>query len=131
MTTFRPRWPRLAATPTRVGQYLAVTAFMAGLAIGASAVANAEWDIERYDTCTNALDRQFGRNEITEQQLMDGYKQCCIASGGVYSSAERCVAPPLYPEPQGPVAPAPTAASQPPAPPIPPVAPRPTVIDPG
>jgi hypothetical protein len=133
MTTFRPHWPRLTAIPTRVGQCLAVTALMAGLAIGASAVANAEWDIGRYDTCVHALDRQFGRNEITLQQLQDGYKQCCTASGGVLTLDETCVAPPLYAEPQGPVAPAPTAASQPPAPatPVPPVAPRPTVIGPG
>ena len=49
MTTFRPHWPRLVAIPTRVGQGLAVTALMAGLAIGASAVANAEpeWDLDR------------------------------------------------------------------------------------
>ena len=133
MTTFRPHWPRLVAIPTRVGQGLAVTALMAGLAIGASAVANAEWDLDRYDTCANAADRQFGRGEITLEEHVALYKQCCIASGGVYKSDLTCAAPPLYAEPQGPVAPAPTEASQPPAPakPVPPVAPRPTVIGPG
>ena len=94
MTTFRPHWPGLV---TRVGQGLAVTALMAGLAIGASAVANAEWDIGRYDTCTNALDRQFNRKEITWQELQDGYKQCCTASGGVLTSSADCVAPPCTP----------------------------------
>ena len=134
MTTFRPHWPRLVAIPTRVGQGLAVTALMAGLAIGASAGANAEWDVIRYDTCTNALDRMYVRNEITWQELMDGYKQCCEASGADWTSSGDCVSPPLYAEPQGPAAEAPTEASQgpaAPAKPVAPVAPRPTVIGPG
>ena len=61
------------------------------------------------------------------------YNKCCTASGGVLTSSDKCVAPPLYAEPQGPVATAPTEASQPPAPakPVAPVAPRPTVIGPG
>ena len=60
MTTFRPHRPRLGAIPTRVGQGLAVTALMAGLTIGASAVANAEWDIGAYDKCTDAADLAWG-----------------------------------------------------------------------
>ena len=47
MTTLRPHRPRPVAIPTRVGQGLAVTALMAGLAIGTGAVANAEWDVNQ------------------------------------------------------------------------------------
>ena len=133
MTAFRPHWPRLVTIPTRVGQGLAVTALMAGLAIGASAVANAEWDIDMYDTCTDVADHLWGSGQITSVQWELEYYKCCTGSGGVLNINNECTAPPLYPNPQGPVAPAPTEASQPPAPakPVVPVAPRPTVIGPG
>ncbi len=134
MTTFRPHWPGLVAIRTRVGQGLAVTALMAGLAIGASGVANAEWDVIKYDKCRDALDTLYSEGQLTDKQFDEGKAKCCTDSGGVISESQHtCVAPPLYPEPQGPVAPAPTAASQPPAPakPVAPIAARPTVIGPG
>ena len=137
MTTFRRHWPRLVAIPTRIGQGLAVTALMAGLAIGASAVANAEpreWDIEEYDRCTDAAWSLFENGYIDANQLLQENKSCCITSGGVLAKdGKTCGAPPLYPEPHGPVAEAPTEVSQPPAhaKPVAPVAPRPTVIGPG
>ena len=136
MTTFRPHWPRLVVIPTRVGQGLAVTALMAGLAIGASAVANAvpqEWDVVAYDKCVDGWEKRWLSGEISDDELAAGYMVCCVDTGGVISGSGKCVAPALYPEPHGPVAPAPTEASQPPAPakPVPPIAPRPTVIGPG
>jgi hypothetical protein len=137
MTTSRPHRPRLVAIHTRIGQGLAVTALMAGLAIGAGAVANAvpsEWDIEEYDKCTDAAWWRFENGYIDANQLLQENKSCCITSVGVLGKdGKTCGAPPLYPGPQGPVAEAPTEASQPPAPakPVAPVAPRPTVIGPG
>jgi hypothetical protein len=90
-----------------------------------------EWDVAAYDKCTDAADKLWGSGQITKGQWIVEYNKCCTASGGELNSSGTCVAPPLYPEPQGPAAPAPTAASQPPTAPVPPVAPLPTVIGPG
>ena len=100
--------------PTRVGQYLAATALMAGLAIGAGAVANAvpntgEWDIGAYDECVAR-----GTNK----------RLCCSQSGGVWTNASdnppnTCVAPSAQTQGTSPpvAGPPPVVATQPPPPP--------------
>ena len=135
MTTFRPHWPGLVAIPTRVGQGLAVTALMAGLAIGASGVANAEWDVIKYDKCRDALDTLYSEGQLTDKQFDEGKAKCCTDSGGVISESSthvcRSSSVPRTTRTGSPSAP--TAASQPPAPakPVAPVAARPTGMGPG
>ena len=82
---------------TRVGQCLAATALITGLACGAHVVANAEpreWDIEVYDKCV---------------ERGTGISECCLISGGDLSDDghgnPKCVAPPVLQSPQGPTGP--------------------------
>jgi len=60
---------RLITIGRRASQYLAVTTFAIGLAVGSAAVASAEWDIEAYDKCM----AKTVRDPIS----------CCIDSGGL------------------------------------------------
>lgn len=71
----------------RVTRYLAGPALALGLAIGSSAVANAEqvWDIGAYDDCMKKTIRDAA--------------WCCLTSGGIVTDANAqddsgCVAPP-------------------------------------
>jgi hypothetical protein len=86
---------------TRVGQCLAVTALIAGIAFGSAATAGAEpvWDLDEYDKCME----QFPGDETPEENIATE-KACCAASGGVwaptptYPNVGDCTAPPPEPE---------------------------------
>jgi hypothetical protein len=72
---------------TRVGQCLAATALMAGLAIGAAAnaAADREWDIATYDWCM--------------KQKSTTAEECCILSDGDWKNG-KCQSPaPLQNQP--------------------------------
>ena len=77
-------------------QCLATTALMAGLAIGAAAVASAEpeWDVVFYDNCVK-------KGNFT-------VKECCWGSGGDWNESQnKCQAPaPLQNDPGQTVTPA-------------------------
>ena len=71
-------WRNRTTIPTRVGQCLAATALMTGLAIGAGAVANAvpntgEWGYR-------CIRRMRGQGNGTK-------RLCCSQSGGVWTNA--------------------------------------------
>jgi hypothetical protein len=78
-------------TPTsrRVTRYLAAPALALGLAIGSAAVATAEWDIESYDFC---MSHQPPTDALADE-IVSWFKECCEATGGVWSGTN-CGAPP-------------------------------------
>jgi hypothetical protein len=103
---------------TRVSQCLAAAALMAGVTIGAAAVASAEWDIGEYDQCRSAL---FGKG-LTNGEFLAALYSCCIQSGGDWNGYwSKCQAPPAVRE----VDPGPTVAP----PVLQPVQPSPPVIN--
>ena len=89
----------------RVGQCVAATALMAGIAFGATPIAVAErvWDIDRFDKCMAPVTNS--ENELTIEQLDAAEQHCCRESGGdivdndgVGPSAAQCTAPPAEAE---------------------------------
>lgn len=79
----------------RAGQYLAVTTFSIGLAIGSAALANAEFDVEMYDKCIENI----GLNDVLNPGPST-IAECCIASGGFITNVpwppdRACGAPPV------------------------------------
>ncbi len=65
------------------------------LALGFPAVANAEWDIQKYDNCM-AQPHGPATGSVWEEQYA---YNCCVDSGGQWSEAgHKCVAPPVNEE---------------------------------
>ena len=78
-----------------IGQGLAVTALMAGIAFGATPIAVAErvWDLAAYDECVKKIDPKLSYEEHHHQISL-----CCLYSGGDWwmdesSGIQECVAP--------------------------------------
>jgi hypothetical protein len=62
---------------------MVASVFTAAAAIGCSAIANADWDIEKYDACMKQ----------PHQESDEGYHgYCCLMSGGEWNGS-KCVAP--------------------------------------
>ena len=61
----------------RAGQYLAITTFTTGCAIGTAGIATAEFDVEYYDGCVANVGNP---NILTAGP--DTVAECCLASGG-------------------------------------------------
>lgn len=70
------------------------------IALASPAVSTAEpkeWDIGSYDSCVAKVEDNFNRGNIAAENLADGYRECCLRSGGVWSGQGdqgHCVAPP-------------------------------------
>jgi hypothetical protein len=115
-------------TAARIGQCVAATALMAGLAFGAAATAGAEreWDLAQNDKC---IEDNWPPGNYTLEQLDTVFQYCCITSGGVWNaSTSDCNAPPPEAEnvPGEPGQPTPPSVLQnPPAQPSNPLIPTP------
>jgi hypothetical protein len=100
---------------TRIGQCLAATTLMTGLAIGAAAVASAEreWDLGAYDEC---MDDAVPR-PATAEQFEEALRACCIASGGVVVETSNAGNPIVHcqaPAPEAENVPQPPGQTEPP-----------------
>ena len=122
---------------TRVSQGLAVWALMAGVTIGAPAIAYAEreWDVGAFDQCWQAT---LGKG-LTKAEVYDAVYSCCIQSGGDWNGyLGKCQAPPavqeVQPQPTRPVVVGPggiTTATLEPAPGVAPPTFAPAPANPG
>jgi hypothetical protein len=72
------------ATSAGLPRLMYACVFTAAVALGCSAVANADWDIQKYDECMKQ----------PHQENDEGYHAfCCIQSGGVWTMGQTCAAP--------------------------------------
>ena len=92
--------------PTRLTQCVAATAFLFGVAFGATPIASAEpreWDIQRYDACIERGEGVIKCCYISDGDLADdgadGLK--CVAPPALESQPGQTVAPPVLENPPG------------------------------
>ncbi|BBX17297.1 hypothetical protein CRI77_04915 [Mycolicibacterium duvalii] len=85
----------------------AIAVILGGLA--QPAIANALWDIGKYDSCQRVADELLSRGKASPAEHLADSLVCCAESGGEWSAAaEKCTAPPLTgPPAQSPVIQAP------------------------
>nr|WP_131721745.1 hypothetical protein [Mycolicibacterium komanii]CRL76745.1 hypothetical protein CPGR_04591 [Mycolicibacterium komanii] len=83
---------------SRARKLLVGSALMVGAAVAvtfpAVAVAEPVWDIGEYDSCTKTLHGVDGSENEPIGQELENQKWCCYKSGGVWTQAQGCVAPP-------------------------------------
>ena len=82
------RWRRLMRKAALIAPITAAIGM-----IGAPAIANAEWDIGQYDRCAADVNFQYREGDISTADMILGYNQCCISSGGQLDG-NNCSAPP-------------------------------------
>lgn len=72
----------------------AIALAIGGFAQPTVALAEKVWDIGEFDSCSKKAEDRFITGKTNSAQFADEIKFCCQMSGGEWTSAQGCTAPP-------------------------------------